>query len=49
LLSGRLEAVLEVVKVAVFPALFEIVKVIPKIVVLVLSRHGAFGTWQAGT
>jgi hypothetical protein len=41
-----LEAVVKVVKVAVLAALFEIVKVVPKVVVPV--HHGAFSTWQAG-
>jgi hypothetical protein len=45
-----LEAVVKiVVKVAVFAALFEIVKVIPEVVVVpVISVHGAFSAWQTG-
>jgi hypothetical protein len=35
--------VVKVVKLAVFAALFEIVKVVPKVVIL--GRDGAFGTW----
>jgi hypothetical protein len=46
-----LEAVVKVVKVAVLAAFFEIVKVVPKVVVLSLvvsSKDGAFRAWQAG-
>jgi hypothetical protein len=49
LLCGGLEAVVEVVvEIAVFAALFEIVKVIPEIVILFIPIHGVFIPWEAG-
>ena len=47
-----LEAVVEVVEVAVLAALFEIVKVVSKVITPVLlvlfAKDGGFRAWQAG-
>jgi hypothetical protein len=42
--------VVKVVKLAVFAALFEIVKVVPEVIIpAILGRDGAFGAWQTWT